>query len=37
MSEKNSNKIYFRFKNDCIEQFSISEEKYLEIKEIIES
>ena len=34
---KNSNKIYFRFKNDCIESFYIPEEKYLEIKEILES
>ena len=34
---KNSNKIYFRFKNDCIESFYIPEEKYLEIKEMLES
>lgn len=34
---KNSNKIYFSFKNDCIESFYIPEEKYLEIKEMLES
>lgn len=34
---KNSNKIYCRFKNDCIESFYIPEEKYLEIKEMLES
>ena len=34
---KNSKKIYFRFKNDCIESFYIPEEKYLEIKEMLES
>ena len=34
---KELKKLYIQLKNTCIEQFSISEEKYLEIKEIIES
>ena len=34
---KELKKLYIQLKNTCIEQVSISEEKYLEIKEILES